>query len=157
MNICLLMIGQTENPLLKELIEVYVKRLNNYVKFDIQCIPALKNTKKLSFEHKSYKEGQAIIKALKPTDRVFLLDEHGTQMKSKVFAQYMQKQLNSGVKKLVFIIGGAYGFSEDVKSRAQGSISLSIMTFNHQMVRLFMVEQCYRAFSILRGEPYHND
>ena len=157
MNICLLAVGPTDNPMLKELIEVYLKRLNHYVRFELKCLPALKNTKNLSTEHQCYLEGQSILQALRASDRVVLLDERGKQMKSTEFAQYMQKQLNAGGKKLVFVVGGPYGFSQDIKSRAQGSISLSKMTFSHQMVRLFMVEQCYRVFSILRGEPYHHE
>ncbi len=157
MNICLLAVGPTDNPMLKELIEVYLKRLNHYVRFELKCLPALKNTKNLSTERQCYLEGQSILQALGASDRVVLLDERGKQMKSTEFAQYMQKQLNAGGKKLVFVVGGPYGFSQDIKSRAQGSISLSKMTFSHQMVRLFMVEQCYRAFTILRGEPYHHE
>ena len=153
MNISLLMVGATDDPLLSQLIESYVKRLNHYIKFDLQTLTALKNTKNLSPEQQSQKEGEMILGALESSDRVILLDEKGKQMSSVGFSQFMQKQLNAGGKKLVFIIGGPYGFSSEVRKRAMSSVSLSAMTFSHQMVRLFMVEQCYRAFTILKGEP----
>ena len=157
MNISLLMVGATDDPLLSQLIESYVKRLNHYIKFDLQTLTALKNTKNLSTEQQSQKEGEMILGALESSDRVILLDEKGKQMSSVGFSQFMQKQLNAGGKKLVFIIGGPYGFSSEVRKRAMSSVSLSAMTFSHQMVRLFMVEQCYRAFTILKGEPYHHE
>ncbi|HBB48329.1 MAG TPA: 23S rRNA (pseudouridine(1915)-N(3))-methyltransferase RlmH [Flavobacteriaceae bacterium] len=157
MNISLLMVGATDDPLLSQLIESYVKRLNHYIKFDLQTLTALKNTKNLSPEQQSQKEGEMILGALESSDRVILLDEKGKQMSSVGFSQFMQKQLNAGGKKLVFIIGGPYGFSSEVRKRAMSSVSLSAMTFSHQMVRLFMVEQCYRAFTILKGEPYHHE
>ncbi len=151
------MVGATDDPLLSQLIESYVKRLNHYIKFDLQTLTALKNTKNLSPEQQSQKEGEMILGALESSDRVILLDEKGKQMSSVGFSQFMQKQLNAGGKKLVFIIGGPYGFSSEVRKRAMSSVSLSAMTFSHQMVRLFMVEQCYRAFTILKGEPYHHE
>jgi 23S rRNA (pseudouridine1915-N3)-methyltransferase len=156
MNISLLLVGPTDDPLLNQLIEGYVKRLNHYIKFDLQPLPALKNTKNLSPEQQSQKEGEMILRALDPSDRVILLDEKGKQMSSLGFSEFIQKQLNAGGKKLVFIVGGPYGFSPEVRKRAMSSISLSAMTFSHQMVRLFVVEQCYRAFTILKGEPYHH-
>lgn len=156
MNISLLLVGPTDDPLLNQLIEGYVKRLNHYIKFDLQPLPALKNTKNLSPEQQSQKEGEMILRALDPSDRVILLDEKGKQMSSLGFSEFIQKQLNAGGKKLVFIVGGPYGFSPEVRIRAMSSISLSAMTFSHQMVRLFVVEQCYRAFTILKGEPYHH-
>jgi 23S rRNA (pseudouridine1915-N3)-methyltransferase len=156
MNISLLLVGATDDPLLNQLIEGYVKRLNHYIKFDLHPLPALKNTKNLSPEQQSQKEGEMILRALDPSDRVILLDEKGKQMSSVGFSEFIQKQLNAGGKKLVFIVGGPYGFSSEVRKRAMSSISLSAMTFSHQMVRLFMVEQCYRAFTILKGEPYHH-
>ena len=156
MNISLLLVGATDDPILNQLIEGYVKRLNHYIKFDLNPLPALKNTKNLSPEQQSQKEGEMILRALDPSDRVILLDEKGKQMSSVGFSEFIQKQLNAGGKKLVFIVGGPYGFSSEVRKRAMSSISLSAMTFSHQMVRLFMIEQCYRAFTILKGEPYHH-
>ena len=156
MNLSLLMVGATDDPLLSQLIEGYVKRLNYYVKFDLQTLPALKKTKNLSPEQQSQKEGTMILEALDPSDRVILLDEKGKQMTSMGFSEFMQKQFNAGGKKLVFVVGGPYGFSPEVYKRAMSSVSLSSMTFSHPMVRLFMVEQCYRAFTILKGEPYHH-
>ena len=157
MNICLLAVALTDNPMLKELIEVYLKRLNHYVRFELKCLPAIKNTKNLSKERQCYLEGQSILQALRASDRVVLLDERGKQMKSTEFAQYMQKQLNAGGKKLVFVIGGLLWVFRRHHIKSSRQYFLSNMTFSHQMVRLFMVEQCYRAFSILRGEPYHHE
>ena len=156
MNIRLLMVGATDDPLLEDLSQGYVKRLNNYIKFDLEIIPGLKKTKNLTTEQQRQKEGALILNALDSSDRVILLDEKGKQMSSVGFSEFIQKQLNAGGKKLVFIIGGPYGFSTEVRHRAMSSVSLSAMTFSHQMVRLFMVEQCYRAFTILKGEPYHH-
>ena len=156
MNIRLLMVGATDDPLMDELIQGYVKRLNHYIKFELHTLPGLKKTKNLTPAQQSQKEGALILKALDPSDRVILLDEQGKKMSSEGFAEFMQKQMNAGGKKLVFVIGGAYGFSDEVYRRATTRVSLSDMTFSHQMVRLFVVEQCYRAFTILKGEPYHH-
>lgn len=157
MNISLLMVGPTDDTNLEQLITGYVKRLNHYIKFDLHTLPTLKNTKNLRPDQQSQKEGEMILAALAPADRIILLDEKGKQMSSVGFSQFMQKQLNAGGKKLVFVVGGPYGFSPEVRKRASSSVSLSSMTFSHQMVRLFMVEQCYRAFTILKGEPYHHE
>lgn len=156
MNIRLLMVGATDDPLMDELIQGYVKRLNHYIKFELHTLPGLKKTKNLTPAQQSQKEGALILKALDPSDRVILLDEQGKKMSSVGFAKFLQKQMNAGGKKLVFVIGGAYGFSDEVYRRATTRVSLSDMTFSHQMVRLFVVEQCYRAFTILKGEPYHH-
>ena len=156
MNISLLMVGATDDPLLEELIQGYVKRLNHYIKFGLEIIPGLKKTKHLTADQQRHKEGALILNTLDASDRVILLDEKGKQMSSVGFSEFIQKQLNAGGKKLVFIIGGPYGFSAEVRQRAMSSVSLSAMTFSHQMVRLFMVEQCYRAFTSLKGEPYHH-
>ncbi len=157
MEITLITIGKTDNPKLVSLIEDYKKRLRHYIKFNIEEIPDIKNSKSLSEEQQKRAEGEKILLQLKPADRILLLDEKGKQYKSKSFAQYLQKQLNSGPKRLVFIVGGPYGFSEDIYMKADGKIALSSMTFSHQMVRLFFVEQLYRGFTILRNEPYHHE
>ncbi|WP_430408960.1 23S rRNA (pseudouridine(1915)-N(3))-methyltransferase RlmH [Kordia sp.] len=156
MNIKVLAIGRTDDTQLQQLIDLYVKRLSHYVKFDLDIIPDLKNTKNLSEAQQKEKEGELILKKLAPTDILVLLDENGKQFTSVDFSSYLQKRMNSGIKTLVFVIGGPYGFSESVYAKAQGKISLSKMTFSHQMVRLFVVEQIYRAFTILRNEPYHH-
>ena len=156
MNIRLLAIGRTDDKPLQQLIETYVKRLSHYVKFELEIIPDLKNTKNLNEAQQKTKEGELILKKLAPTDVMILLDENGKQFSSVDFSTYLQKKMNAGIKTLVFVIGGPYGFSEDVYAKAQGKVSLSKMTFSHQMVRLFVVEQIYRAFTILRNEPYHH-
>lgn len=156
MLIKLIAVGKTDDKAIDALSRVYTDRLKRYVKFEFQVIPDLKNRSKLSFEQQKQKEGALILKQLKSSDFVVLLDENGKQYSSVSFADYMQKRMNSGVKTLVFVIGGPYGFSADVYQRAQGKLSLSLMTFSHQMVRLFFCEQLYRAFSILNNEPYHH-
>jgi 23S rRNA (pseudouridine1915-N3)-methyltransferase len=156
MNIQLLAIGRTDDKQLQQLIDQYVKRLSHYIKFDLEIIPDLKNTKNLSEAQQKEKEGELILKKLSPSDVLILLDENGKQFSSVDFSNYLQKRMNSGIKTLVFVIGGPYGFSENVYAKAQGKVSLSKMTFSHQMVRLFVVEQLYRAFTILRNEPYHH-
>lgn len=156
MNIKVLAIGRTDDKQLQQLIDLYVKRLSHYVKFELDIIPDLKNTKNLSEAQQKEKEGELILKKLSPTDVLVLLDENGKQFTSVEFSSYLQKRMNSGIKTLVFVIGGPYGFSESIYEKAQGKVSLSKMTFSHQMVRLFVVEQIYRAFTILRNEPYHH-
>ncbi len=156
MTIKLLAIGKTDNKQLQQLIDEYTKRLGFYIKFDLEIIPDIKNVKNLSEAQQKQKEGELILKQLKPTDALILLDENGKQLDSVGFSQYLQKHMNSGVKQLVFVIGGPYGFSQDVYNKAQGKLSLSKMTFSHQMVRLFFIEQLYRGFTILKNEPYHH-
>lgn len=156
MTIKLLAIGKTDNKSLQTLIDDYQKRLNFYITFNLQIITDLKKTKNLSEAVQKQKEGELILNTLSNTDVLILLDEHGKQIDSVGFAEYLQKHMNSGIKQLVFVIGGPYGFSEDVYRKAQGKLSLSKMTFSHQMVRLFVVEQLYRGFTILRNEPYHH-
>ena len=156
MTIKLLAIGKTDSSELQELIDVYEKRLQHYVNFEIEIIPDLKKTKNLSEEQQKNKEGELILKKLSPTDNLILFDEKGKQFTSVEYSQYLQKKMNSGIKQLVFLIGGPYGFSNEVYAKAAGKISLSKMTFSHQMVRLFITEQVYRAFTILKNEPYHH-
>jgi 23S rRNA (pseudouridine1915-N3)-methyltransferase len=156
MNIKLLAIGKTDHKALQQLISEYESRLKHYIKFELEIIPDLKNVKNLSEAQQKEKEGELILKKLNATDILVLLDENGKQFSSVEFSGYLQKKMNSGIKQLVFVIGGPYGFSEDIYKKAQGKISLSKMTFSHQMVRLFVVEQVYRAFTILKNEPYHH-
>ncbi|WP_163515362.1 23S rRNA (pseudouridine(1915)-N(3))-methyltransferase RlmH [Gelidibacter japonicus] len=156
MQIKLLAIGKTDNPQLQMLIDDYQKRLGFYIKFEFEIIPDLKKVKNLSEELQKQKEGELILAKLSNTDILILLDENGKQYDSVAFSEYLQKHMNSGIKQLVFVIGGPYGFSQDVYHKANGKISLSKMTFSHQMIRLFMIEQLYRAFTILRNEPYHH-
>ena len=156
MTIKLIAIGKTDNKQLLSLIEDYQKRLGFYIKFSFEVIPDIKNSKSLSEAQQKQKEGELILKKLSNTDVLILLDENGKQMDSVGFSNYLQKHMNSGIKQLVFVIGGPYGFSQEVYSKAQGKISLSKMTFSHQMVRLFIIEQLYRGFTILRNEPYHH-
>ncbi len=156
MNIKLLAIGKTDNKSLQSLIDDYTKRLSFYIKFDLEIIPDIKNVKNLSESQQKEKEGELILAKLTPTDQLILLDENGTTFSSVSFSDYLQKKMNSGIKTIVFVIGGPYGFSEEVYQKAHGKISLSLMTFSHQMVRLFFIEQLYRVFTILRNEPYHH-
>lgn len=156
MNIRLLAIGKTDNKDLQSLIDDYTKRLSFYVKFDLDIIPDIKNVKNLSEAQQKEKEGELILAKIGPTDQLILLDENGKTFSSVGFSDYLQKKMNAGIKTLVFVIGGPYGFSETVYQKAQGKVSLSEMTFSHQMVRLFVIEQLYRGFTILRNEPYHH-
>lgn len=156
MQIKLLAIGKTDRKDLQSLINEYQKRLSFYIKFDFEIIPDIKNTKNLSEEQQKNKEGDLILSKITPTDVLVLLDENGKQFDSVAFSEYLQKHMNSGIKQLVFVIGGPYGFSNEVYQKANGKISLSKMTFSHQMIRLFMIEQLYRGFTILKNEPYHH-
>ena len=156
MNIKLIAIGKTDDKNLQALIEEYQKRLSFYIKFEIELIPDLKNAKNLSEIQQKEKEGELILSKLSPTDYLILLDENGKSFSSVEFANELQKKMNAGIKTLVYVIGGPYGFSEVLYQKAQQKISLSKMTFSHQMVRLFFIEQVYRGFTILRNEPYHH-
>ena len=156
MNIKLLTIGKTDNKNLQALIEEYTKRLSFYVKFDLEIIPDIKNVKNMSEAQQKEKEGELILSKITPTDYLIILDENGKEFSSVGFSDFLQKKMNAGIKTLVFVIGGPYGFSETVYQKASGKISLSQMTFSHQMVRLFVIEQIYRGFTILRNEPYHH-
>ena len=157
MNIKLLTIGKTDNKNLQALIEEYTKRLRIYVKFDLEIIPDIKNVKNMSEAQQKEKEGELILSKITPTDHLIILDENGKEFSSVGFSDFLQKKMNAGIKTLVFVIGGPYGFSETVYQKASGKISLSQMTFSHQMIRLFIVEQTYRAFTILKNEPYHHE
>jgi len=156
MNIRLIAIGKTDNKDLQSLINEYTKRLSFYVKFELDIIPDIKNVKNLSEAQQKEKEGELILAKITPTDHLILLDENGKTYSSIGFSDYLQKKMNAGIKTLVFAIGGPYGFSENVYQKAQGKVSLSEMTFSHQMVRLFVIEQIYRGFTILKNEPYHH-
>jgi 23S rRNA (pseudouridine1915-N3)-methyltransferase len=156
MKITLLVVGKTTDVHIEVLIQEYQKRLTHYVPFVLQVIPELKNTKALTMEQQKQAEGELILRAVGSNVDLVLLDEHGKEFRSVEFAEYLQKRMSSG-RDVVFVVGGPYGFSESVYQRANGKISLSKMTFSHQMVRLFFVEQLYRAMTILRGEPYHHE
>lgn len=156
MNIKLLVIGKTDNSNLQSLIDEYAKRLSFYIKLDLEIIQDIKNVKNLSQTQQKEKEGELILSKITATDHLILLDENGKSYSSIDFSSYLQKKMNSGIKTLVFVIGGPYGFSDLVYQKSQGKISLSLMTFSHQMVRLFIIEQLYRGFTILKNEPYHH-
>ena len=156
MTIKLIAIGKTDNANLQQLIVDYQKRLGHYVKFAFEVIPDIKNAKNLSETQQKQKEGELILKKLQPSDLLVLLDERGKSYSSVQFSEFLQKKMNSGIKAMAFVIGGPYGFSEDVYAKASGKLSLSAMTFSHQMIRLFFVEQLYRGFTILKNEPYHH-
>ena len=156
MKVTLLVVGKTTDVHIETLIQEYQKRLAHYIPFALQVIPELKNTKALTAEQQKQAEGELILRATTPATDLILLDEHGKEFRSIEFADYIQKRMSSG-RDVVFVVGGPYGFSEAVYQRASGKISLSKMTFSHQMVRLFFVEQLYRAMTILRGEPYHHE
>ena len=156
MKITLLVVGKTIDAQIEALIQEYHKRLSHYVPFTLQVIPELKNTKALTSDQQKQAEGEVILRTVTSSTDLLLLDEHGKEFRSIEFADYMQKKMSSG-RDVMFVIGGPYGFSEAVYQRANGKISLSKMTFSHQMVRLFFVEQVYRAMTILRGEPYHHE
>ena len=156
MNIKLIAIGKTDNKALQSLIEDYTKRLSFYIKFELDIILDIKNVKNLSESQQKEKEGELILAKITSTDHLVLLDENGKSFSSVAFSEELQKKMNAGIKTLVFVIGGPYGFSDTVYAKANGKISLSQMTFSHQMVRLFFIEQVYRGFTILKNEPYHH-
>ena len=156
MIIKLIVVSKTDVPYIQAGIDEYTGRLKHYCDFELVTIPALKGLGKATAEEVKEKEGELILKQLAKVDCTVLLDEHGREYTSVAFSEYLQRQMNAGIRTLAFVIGGAYGFSPDVYSAAQHKISLSQMTFNHQMVRLFFLEQLYRAHTILRHEKYHN-
>lgn len=156
MKITVLSIGKTDDSRLRELISMYQDRLKHYGPFEWIELPDIKNVKNLSEAQQKTAEGQLVLKQLNPADQLLLLDEKGKTYDSVEFSGLLQKKMNSGLKQLVLLVGGPYGFSPEIYQRAQGKISLSKLTFSHQMVRLFLVEQLYRAHTILRNEPYHH-
>lgn len=156
MNIKLLCVGKTDNKQLQAFVDEYSKRLNFYIKYSIETLPDIKNVKNLSEQEQKTKEGALILSKLGSYDHLVLFDENGKSFSSVGFSKFLQKKMNSGIKTLVFVIGGPYGFSQEVYNKAIGKVSLSQMTFSHQMVRLFITEQIYRGFTILKGEPYHH-
>lgn len=157
MKILFLMIGKTVDKRLTTLIDEYAERVKHYMPFDMEVIPELKNTKALSAEQQKEKEGELLQKQLRDGDYIVLLDEGGKELRSIEFAVYLEKKQSQVARRLVFVVGGPYGFSPTLYKLAKGKISLSKMTFSHQMIRLFFVEQLYRAMTILRGEPYHHE
>ena len=152
----LILVGKTVNKHFNAVINDYVERIGHYMPFSITTIPELKNTKNLSESQQKEREGELILKQIQSTDTVVLLDEHGKEFRSIEFADWIQKKQNTA-RRLIFVIGGPYGFSNDVYERANEKISLSKMTFSHQMVRLIFTEQIYRACTIIKGEPYHHE
>ena len=156
MEISLIVIGKTNARYLQEGIDEYIKRLKHYIPYSITVLSDIKNTKKLTEEQQKEAEGKLMLDALKPGDCLVLLDERGKEFTSVAFADYLQRKMNAGLRRLVFVIGGPYGFSQSVYDRADEKISLSKMTFSHEMIRLFFTEQIYRAMTIQRGEPYHH-
>ena len=156
MNIELIVVGKTDSKEVSALVEEYKGRIGHYTRFDITVIPDVKNTRALSEAQQKKAEGDSILRLLQTSDFVTLLDERGTQPTSEEFADWMQKRMASGCKRLVFIIGGPYGFSEEVYARANSKIALSKMTFSHQIVRAIFTEQLYRAMTIINNEPYHH-
>lgn len=157
MKTVFLVVGRTTDPRLDAMISDYVNRAKHYTPFEMQVVPELKNTKALSPEQQKEREGEAILKQIQPGDRVVLLDEGGREFRSIDFAAYLSQAQMGGQRRLVFVVGGPYGFSSQVYAAAREKVSLSRMTFSHQMVRLLFVEQFYRAMTILRGEPYHHE
>lgn len=157
MKITLLTVGKTDKDWVKQGIDIYASRMKHYFPFSIVEIPELKNASSLSQEQIKTKEGELILKNVKPADEVILLDERGREFSSMEFAKTLQDKISYTGKDIVFVIGGAYGFSEAVRQRSNSKISLSRMTFSHQMVRAIFVEQLYRAFTIMKGEPYHHE
>lgn len=157
MNIELIVVGKTDMKEVEALVSMYTKRLNHYVRFAITTIADVRNTKKLSEAEQKRLEGEAILKLITESDHLMLLDEHGAEYRSIEFADMLQRRMLSGTKRLVFVIGGPYGFSDAIYQRANSKLSLSKMTFSHQIVRAIFTEQLYRAFTILKNEPYHHE
>ena len=157
MNIELIVVGKTDMKEVEALVTMYTKRLNHYVRFAITTIADVRNTKKLSEAEQKRLEGEAILKLITDSDYLMLLDEHGAEYRSIEFADMLQRRMLSGTKRLVFVIGGPYGFSDAVYQRSNSKLSLSKMTFSHQIVRAIFTEQLYRAFTILKNEPYHHE
>lgn len=157
MKITLLTVGKTDVRWVREGLDLYISRLSHYIPFVLDEIPELKNVSALSKDQIKDREGELILKKIRPTDDVILLDEHGREWRSIEFASVLEEKISRGGRDMVFVTGGAYGFSDDVYARANSKMSLSRMTFSHQMVRTVFAEQLYRAFTIMRGEPYHHE
>lgn len=157
MKIVFIVVGKTVDTHLQALAADYAKRIGFYVPFEVQMVPDLKNTKNMTESEQKEREGELILKTLQASDFLVLLDERGKEFRSVEFAQYIQDKMLSSCKRLYFLIGGPYGFSEAVYQRSNAKVSLSKMTFSHQMVRVIFLEQLYRAMTILKGEPYHHE
>ena len=157
MQLSLLVLGKTDSAQIETEIKRYESRLKHYLPFELRVIPDVRRGSKLTPEEQKRAEGIELLRYITPTDRVYLFDERGESYTSRAFATFIERAMVSGERRLVFIIGGPYGFSPEVYERADGQVSLSLMTFSHQMVRLFAIEQLYRAQTIIRGEPYHHD
>ena len=157
MKIKVLLIGKTDDKNLQLLIDKYQKRLGHYIRFELEIIPDIKNAKNLSEKDQKEKEGALLLKKVGASDQLWLLDEKGQEFRSLEFSKFIQGKMNAGIKQFILVIGGPYGFSDEVYRRAMGKLSLSKMTFSHQMIRLFLVEQIYRAVTILKNEPYHHE
>ena len=157
MNIDLLVVGKTDSAEIQSLVATYLKRLNFYTRVTLVTLPDLKNTRNISAESQKRQEGELLMRQFADGDYVVLLDEKGAEMRSVEFSMWLQKRMNSGVRRLCFVIGGPYGFSKTVYDRADESISLSRMTFSHQIIRAIFAEQLYRAFTLIRNEPYHHE
>ena len=157
MNIDLLVVGKTDSAEIQSLVATYLKRLNFYTRVTLVTLPDLKNTRNISAESQKRQEGELLMRQFADGDYVVLLDEKGAEMRSVEVSMWLQKRMNSGVRRLCFVIGGPYGFSKTVYDRADESISLSRMTFSHQIIRAIFAEQLYRAFTIIRNEPYHHE
>ena len=157
MTIELIVTGKTDSQEVSALVETYARRVNRYCKFSVTVLPDLRSTRNLTAKQQRTAEGEAILRQLGEGDYAVLLDERGTEYRSVEFAGWLQKRLNSGVKRLAMVIGGPYGFSDEVYARADALLSLSRMTFSHQIVRAIFAEQIYRAFTILHNEPYHHE
>lgn len=157
MKISLLVVGKTDEAYLQKGTEIFLKRIPHYLPFELKVVPDVKNTKNISQEQQKEKEGEMILQLVSPSDELILLDEQGHEFSSVAFARFLEKKMLSGIKRVVFVIGGPYGFSDSVYNRSNSRLSLSKMTFSHQMVRLIFAEQLYRALTILKGEPYHHE
>lgn len=157
MELILLTIGKTSTPYILTGMDDYITRLKRYIDFKAMALPDIKGSRSMPAPEQKIKEGKMILDFVKPSDYMVLLDEHGIEMTSMQFASHLSKRMASGRKRLLLVIGGPYGFSDDVYARSDEKLSLSRMTFSHEMVRLFITEQVYRAMTILRGEPYHHE
>ncbi len=157
MKLLLMAVGRTTKPIVRQGVDEYLGRLCHYLQAEVKIIPDVKHSASLTAERQKALEGASILEAVTPADCVVLLDENGHEMTSREFATYLERHMASGIKRLVFVVGGPYGFSPGVYARANAKLSLSRMTFNHEMVRMFFVEQLYRAQTILHNEPYHHD